>query len=397
MNVLFVDQFSEIGGAQRCLLDLLPAVHDRGWRAHVAAPGLGPLMDRVRSLGIDYRELPDQEYTNGRKNAWDAIHFARALPTTAARLRRLVRELSIDLLYINGPRLLPAACFANRPVVFHAHSVVTQRLARFLEAVALRHTPAGVIAASEYAAEPLRPFVPAARLHVIYNGVPDARRSEAHFRIHSGGPWRIGFIGRIAPDKGALDFVRAARIIVGSRSGVQFVVCGAPLFSDIAYGRRVKAESRDLPVMFCGWDDDVSSVLRSLDLVVLPSAAHDAAPRVILEAFSAGVPVVAYPSGGIPELVDPSAGLLVPECTPDSLAAGVQMLLDRPEQIREMGVNARRVWAERFQVVRYSEQVLEVLERVCPASAGTRGTQNQRPRRPSQPREVPGHIRTAAR
>ena len=50
-------------------------------------------------------------------------------------------------------------------------------------------------------------------------------------------------------------------------------------------------------------------------------AGSDAAPRVILEAFSAGVPVVAFASGGIPELVDSSAGLLSPQCTPDSLAA----------------------------------------------------------------------------
>ena len=39
MNILFLDQFSDLGGAQRCLLDLLPAVIERGWRAHVAAPG----------------------------------------------------------------------------------------------------------------------------------------------------------------------------------------------------------------------------------------------------------------------------------------------------------------------------------------------------------------------
>src|SRR6516162_6179478 len=105
MKILFVDQFSELGGAQRCLLDLLPAIQGRGWRAYVAAPGSGPLMDRVRSLGIDYSALPEGEYASGRKGVWDAVQFVRALPATAARLRQLMREGSIDLVYVNGPRL----------------------------------------------------------------------------------------------------------------------------------------------------------------------------------------------------------------------------------------------------------------------------------------------------
>jgi glycosyltransferase involved in cell wall biosynthesis len=396
MNILFVDQFSELGGAQRCLLDLLPAIESRGWGAYVAAPGSGPLMDGVQCLGMDYCALPEGEYTSGRKGVWDAMRFARTLPATAARLRQLIREHSIDLVFVNGPRLLPAACFAKRPVVFHAHSVVTQRVARFLETVALRSTAAEVIAASEYAAAPLRRFVSTGRMHVIYNGVPGCW-AEAPRRLKPARPWRIGFVGRIAPEKGALDFVRAARVIAASRENVQFVVCGAPVFSDIGYSLQVKAESRDLPVMFCGWQDDVTETLRSLDLVVVPSASYDAAPRVIPEAFSAGIPVVAYSSGGIPELVDPSAGLIVPKCTPDSLALGIGMLLDRPEQLREMGLSARRVWAERFQVERYWEQVLEVLQRVCPGRGGTVGMQDRQGPRPSRRRPEPGHIQTAAR
>src|SRR5579859_8167135 len=51
MTILFLDQFSDLGGAQRCLLDLLPAVRDRGWRAHVAAPGDGPLRTHAEKLG----------------------------------------------------------------------------------------------------------------------------------------------------------------------------------------------------------------------------------------------------------------------------------------------------------------------------------------------------------
>ncbi len=397
MNILFLDQFSELGGAQQCLLNLLPGIQARAWRAHVAAPGAGPLMDRVQALGISYHALPHREYANGRKGAGDVLRFALGLPPAVAQLRALVRDLSVDLLYVNGPRVLPAASFAGRGLVFHAHSVVPQPLARFLALRALRRSAAEVIAVSEYAAASWRRSVPALPMHVIYSGVGDASGAEPLVRGLRRDPWRVGFIGRIAPEKGALDFVRAARVMNRTRSGVQFVLCGAPVFSDASYALRVKAESRDLPVAFWGWQDDIPAVLRSLDLVLVPSSAEDSAPRVILEAFSAGVPVVAYSSGGIPELVHSDAGLLVPERTPEALASAAGMLLDHPGQLRAMGLSARRVWAERFQAARYSEEIVRVLERVCPARARKRETQSRPP--PPLPRrqEEPNHIRTAAR
>ena len=63
----------------------------------------------------------------------------------------------IDLIYVNGPRLLPAAAMAarGRPVIFHAHSVVTQESAARLTRWALRRSDATVIAACRFVLQPL--------------------------------------------------------------------------------------------------------------------------------------------------------------------------------------------------------------------------------------------------
>ena len=145
MNILFLDQYTQLGGAQQCLLDLLPAIQQQGWHAEVLAPRDGPLFDQARMLEMPCRRL---------------LSFPAAAATA-------------DLLYVNGPRLLPLAALVRRPVVFHAHSVVGPRWARNIAAWALRAAAAEVIAVSEFAAAPLRSFVPDQRIRVVYNGVQD--------------------------------------------------------------------------------------------------------------------------------------------------------------------------------------------------------------------------------
>jgi len=171
------------------------------------------------------------------------------------------------------------------------------RLARW----AIRKSGATVIADSRYIAGPIEKAA-ASKLHVVYNGVP-----EIPFRAHEfgrDGAWRIGLIGRIAPEKGQTDFLRAAERVLHTLPGAKFVICGAPLFSPPSYLEEVNSLAATLPCELMGWRDDVGAVLDGLDLLVVPSDHLEATTRVILEAYSAGVPVVAYANGGIPEVVE---------------------------------------------------------------------------------------------
>ena len=69
MNILCLDQFGELGGAQRCLLDLLPAMADRGWSVHLAAPGDGQLAERGRRVGSHRGPHPVRAVFLRRENA----------------------------------------------------------------------------------------------------------------------------------------------------------------------------------------------------------------------------------------------------------------------------------------------------------------------------------------
>lgn len=363
MKVLFLDQFAELGGAQRALLELLPALAARNWQACVAAPGEGPLLAEAGRLGFPTALLPVGPYGLGRKTPRDYARFLGDQPRLAARIRRLIAHEHADLVYVNGPRLAVAAAVAargRRPLVFHSHSRIHPRGASAAVALALRWAAAAGVACSEFVAAPLRRR--GCRMRTVYYGVPDLKRP----RPARSAEWRIGLIGRISPEKGQLDFLKAASLIAPKAPQCRFVICGAPLFSagpTDPYEHRVRRAAAGLPVELPGWQADVAGVLARLDLVVVPSARDEATPRVILEAYAAGVPVVAYRAGGIVEVVDEGESGFLVDPAPEALAERITTLLRGGRAaLEQLGENARRLWRERFTVERYRSEMTSLLE-----------------------------------
>src|SRR5947208_9947121 len=113
MRILFLDQFSDPGGAQQVLLELLPAIRRRGWQAVVGLPGQGQLFRRVRELDFDACPVACGPYRSGRKSPRDAARLIAQLPLLARQIRRLAERIGADLVYVNGPRLLPGVALAG--------------------------------------------------------------------------------------------------------------------------------------------------------------------------------------------------------------------------------------------------------------------------------------------
>jgi glycosyltransferase involved in cell wall biosynthesis len=363
MNILCLEQFSNLGGGQRSLLDLLPAFAARGWQALVVAPEEGPFTEAVRKLGNHAECLKYGSYTSIRKPAREIWQYACELPRLAREIRRLVYANDIDLLYVNGSRLLPPAAWISRqhsiPLVFHCHSRLLQPPAIFLAGEALQFAAARVIACCRYAVEPLRTYVRHERISILHNGVGALNGFVSRPSIQLR---RIGVLGRIETEKGQMEFVNAARIVVETFPDCRFSIVGAPLFSSTDYYNRVVTASRGLPIEFPGWQNDISRVFADLDLLVVPSTPLEATPRVILEAYNAGVPVVAFPSGGIPETIeDGETGFLTSAITPKALAERIiSVLYMTSADIAAVVMKAYRKWHSHYRLEMYQERVCEV-------------------------------------
>jgi glycosyltransferase involved in cell wall biosynthesis len=78
------------------------------------------------------------------------------------------------------------------------------------------------------------------------------------------------------------------------------------------------------------------------------SGKREGIPNVLKEAMACGVPVVATASGGIPELVDESCGILVNPRDPAALAEALQRLYHQPALCRRMGISGRQKIVQEF-------------------------------------------------
>jgi len=360
MTILFLDQFNQPGGAQQCLLDLIAGVLERGWKAVAMLPGEGVLGEKLRRMGVEVFSVACGPYASGYKTASDVALFLRDVWTAARQIAACRKKCEPDLVYVNGPRLVPAAMLGAWQVrmVFHCHSLLTPRYLEWLTAIPLRLTKARVVASSHFVASPLLRHLSARSLTVIYNGVSQVDQCGPR-----GTGFRIGIVGRLAPEKGQDMFLQAARILKERVPECSFVVCGAPLFSDPSYETAIKRLAEGLPVEFTGWRDDIAPVLASLDLLAVPSAPVDATPRVIMQALSAQLPVVAFANDGFRELIDDGkTGFLVEIRTAEALAERIEHAL-KNGSLQCVAHAGYREWQARFSVAAYQANVIHFLER----------------------------------
>jgi glycosyltransferase involved in cell wall biosynthesis len=265
--------------------------------------------------------------------------------------------------------VIVAACRAmGVPVVLHLHAqmetfyrmlpAVPRRLARSVFLMA-----SGVVvigpAARRFVLDVLR--VPAQRVDVVINGVPEA--VVAGHRSPAEGPRRLLFVGNLSDRKGLLDLLRALASPELDTSNLQVTLIGG---GDLArYRRKAREMGLESFVRFEGWCDQAKTreLLASSDALVLPS--HDEVlPLAILEALAHSVAVVTTPVGEIPALLtDGCNALFVAPRDPASLAAGLQRVLHEPGLRESLARNGRQLYEERFGLRGFFARVASVHRR----------------------------------
>jgi glycosyltransferase involved in cell wall biosynthesis len=174
----------------------------------------------------------------------------------------------------------------------------------------------------------------------------------------------IMFLGRLRPEKGALDVVELARKV----PSIPVTVVGS---GDLeAAIRREAAQIPNLHVAGFVPDPDLRQFLRSARVVVIPSRCQDAGPLVPLEAMSHATPVVAYAMGGLGEYVTDAGGGRVVPVDVEALAGAAAEIHDNLAIWQALSRSGRDAVERRHTPTAYAEQIEAVYRAVASEATG---------------------------
>ena len=176
----------------------------------------------------------------------------------------------------------------------------------------------------------------------------------------------VGMIGRQVEEKGILELLEAARVLVRKYEDISFILVGDRLNSDHAKGVEVaiseaKAASGGR-IISTGMRSDIPQLLAAMDLFTLPSW-REGMPRTIIEAMMMALPVVATDiRGSREEVVDGKTGLLVPLRNPKALTKAIESLYNDREKSKTMGKASRNRALELYNEKKVIEKQLTIIQ-----------------------------------
>lgn len=303
----------------------------------------------ITSFGYLGRSKPIWTLVTLMNMPWHWIKFVQSYFKKQCRAIVVLELISfLDSL----PAILILKYFFHAKVIFYLGDIVKKYWPNYIIAGIINKLGDRLIANSKAVKTSLTVVGVQERLiQVIYNGVKLRKFEEVKgdgFRKRYGCPETgllIGYAGQFRPNKGAMDFVKAAELVVKKGEKCHFVLIGKSdgengLLQELMdYVNRKELQDH---VTFIDKIAGMERVYRAFDIFVVPSRHEDPAPNVCIEAMAAGIPVIATRSGGIPELVaDGETGFLVDKQNPERLADRILYLLQNSVLRKQMGTQSR--------------------------------------------------------
>ena len=367
IRVLEIIGNAVIGGMETYVLRLLGGLPAAQFSVTCLCPYESRYTAQLRDAGFEVLITPIRD-----DPLWQSIQF-----TT-----QLIRSRGIEVVHAHLPNAHVLAGITSRltqiPALATVHGMFVPALE--VEASRLTGTHLTVVSQSAYM-QALTAGIPAERLTLVSNGVdaelfsPRPRRPK--FRAGLGIPDTaplVGFVGRLAFEKGPDQFVRMAWFIRKDSPDTHFVMVGeGPMRDDIrSLIRELKLNDR---VHLAGACSDMPAVYPEFD-VLASTSRSEGMPLVMLEAMATGLPVVATEVGGVAEIIENgTTGWLARLNDYETIARLLTGMLANIEATRAMGRAARERVIHRFTLATSVERIAQVI-RSLKSPQGMRGRAN---------------------
>jgi glycosyltransferase involved in cell wall biosynthesis len=366
MRVLHIIDSGGLYGAEVMILNLM---------VEQAKLGVQPMLASIGEKGVQQKEIEVEAARRGI--IVEAFRMRRGPNFLGARaVLHYARCERADLLHSHGYKANILFGFLPRtlrklPIVTTLHgwtSAVTSgrlRLYEWLDKHSLRFIDAVVLVSGSMMGLAALKGCDAAKVHVVQNGIPgaeheikgpivgscnggisaDTNADPAILRFCRRAP-TVGSVGRLSFEKGYLNLIDAIRSLRERDIDIQLIIIGEgperPFLEN-----RVKQTGLGKFVCLPGYRQNARDYIPFFKIYSLPSLT-EGLPVSVLEAMAAGVPIVATPVGGVPDLLeDGLGGVLTDSTSNNDISAGILKVILNPDMAAKMAERSR-IMVKRF-------------------------------------------------
>lgn len=292
------------GGAEVVLSDMM---RNPGITPVLAVPAEGPMAQAARAEGIRTVVVPFGAVREIRRPLKPKVvgEAVRDLFRAARTLKKVAREVGADVIHSNGMKAHSIAALARRlgapPLLVHIHDLPVYAMENAVWRTLARIATRTVIVSRACWPDATLP----GNVAVVHNGFDPTTLDSVPPPLP---PVVIGFCGRLHPFKGLHvlpDWLAACR---DAGVDARLIVRGEAAPEHHDYVDEVKARFAELGlserVEFQGKREGLEAIFGGLHVVVVPSDTPDPLPRSVMEAMGLSLPVIGFPAGGIPEMID---------------------------------------------------------------------------------------------
>jgi len=306
------------------------------------------------------------------------LNHSKWNPKSFYDLLKLIRSFKPDILHLHSEKSLAIGrmlgLITKTPTIAHIHDANPLKApVKQLNRYFAKRTSAAIVVSDEIIEHANKEHgFPKSIISVIHNGLDISRFSllsansrstiRKEFAIPNNEPI-IALIGRVNKDKGQLEMIQAMNLITKSFHSCKLLIVGDG--PDLMNCKKV-VENLGLSkaVIFTGQRNDIPNVLMAATIAAVPSMGQEAFGFTALEAIASGKPVVAFRSGGIPNMIiHGKTGVLVEKGDIKELARETVALLNNPSKSKAYG-KAGKDHAKNFSVEKHIEKLLEVYRTV---------------------------------
>ena len=397
MKILFLNASSQLGGAERCLIDNIFAIQQKLPTAEISiiiTAASGSIVEELRSFDVEVILLPlpiqiarlgDSSFSSTKilLSLQLLLSSGAGLLSYWQKLRKIVVQIDPDLIHSNSfkTHLLGSSLRLSKPIIWHLHDFVSSRslMKRLLKLVQNEKTVA--IANSKATKDDWHEIFPQLPIEVIHNVVDINRFAptpslKETIPIDNPDLIKVGLVATYARWKGHDIFLQAIALLAQHQPQLtikaRFYIIGGAIYETdrSQYSRSELALlTRDLNieelVEFIDFRSDIESIYNSLDIVVHTSTKPEPFGRTIVEAMACEKAVIVANAGGAAELFthDRDAIGVIPRDS-DALAAAILDLIESPEKRLALGKAARQTVIERFDRDRLGVKLVNVYSKV---------------------------------